>query len=1234
MSVFDAVDIRHMAISSASSFDELMALVPPNYASAVRPLLQKVGDLAAQEVSMKATLAKWQDMWNAEPRQFPSDLPGKDRQPQLTKAFAESDEGRRLLKSMTDSYAKSRSEDFQKWIDTKTANLAMVSAQLKPAQMLKKALDVLGPRIKDVEESSRVSVFSDTPKSEYQDADGNVLPGFVIFDADVAMENGEIQLIGWRNSGAEHLVAKHLRQDYLAFALRLIQIIENKHSAEQYKARQKKDIQRAAEVEAADLMPGPSIQSMIDRAVNARLGKGKTVSRTPLINLLDTYEPFTPTERETLGIGRSTQASKFHRGGPRSDRSQRGASEAGPSSTFQAAHFFRLLTEEDEAGRQRRQEGQGPSRSRSGVLQTRDHQAVEETHGGRQGFRTPSQVGESPCREGQAVSVSTYSTWTLQARAFYAGEVVPPPSNFRYDVSSSYPDWLLTIPLPSAAHYVLLNTPVNILQMYQYKSHIHCSPGVNIPKEIEYQLSVGMRYMFYSPQDKSLILKAYEDFERRLLWRLYFAFKGIEDDNDYDPDFEPIGKKVSTKKPKLPMYIFNGFAKGRMMIHKSVSAIPSEPAPRTEIKALQPSRAEIKQFLLENKYVVTGTDKNLGIAVSERDWIISKSQDLLNDTNNYREIPYRDLKLIMPRGDGRWKHGPRLDVETILNYQNEQTLVLSDMSFMVDIFRTQVPAYLRSSCTPFKVLFNSSLPDRNDVDALQYTEPHKIPAFYGIPKIHKEPVKMRPIIPCHSAVQNTAAKLCSKILKPIVQSAPTIIHGTKDLAIKLSKTKIDTRRKYFIVTGDVVAYYPNIPIEVCLERVEELFKEYYFADSQPDYVFAPMTLREFHFSQLFVEALRLGNTNLITQFQKKYYLQIRGLAMGVASSPDLANLYGYYYERKCRFQQDDRIAIYGRYIDDCFAIVYAKSADEALNILNLLVIESCVIEWNVSESHSPFLDMMLYKDENNNLQYRPYRKARNHQERVPWISHHPFDVKRGTFLGEMSRLATISSTFSNYRDALQSLSELYIVRGYPSEFIYKWLKENISKRWENRLSDTQRDRDVEGVLVLKSEFNTVWNYFNAKELGETIFNYWREWLKRAEREEFDDEYPRERMVDFEGFLYNPDTGMTTSFLSKFADGSRLHLPDVTKTNLLNRRLITSRKRTQNLFDLTSIWKRIVLQHIEVETVDDIETVVAGNKDPAGRIDEDGVVRWNQPTGELEQNAPLEALYYGNLNPYR
>ncbi len=538
---------------------------------------------------------------------------------------------------------------------------------------------------------------------------------------------------------------------------------------------------------------------------------------------------------------------------------------------------------------------------------------------------------------------------------------------------------------------------------------------------------------------------------------------------------------------------------------------------------------KIREFLLSNEYVITGTDKNLGIAVSKRDWIVEKSWDTLNDVNNYRRLEL----------DEAW---------SISNQKcSEMELLARHAKEHVDHLEGTVSEYFRSQLT----LRGAT---------------HNIPKFYGIPKIHKSPVKMRPIIPCHSAIQNPAAKYCSKKLKPLVRAAATVIHGTKDLAQKLSKLNIDTTRKWFIVTGDVVAFYPNIPLDHCLDIVYQLYYEFYWNIPTHDHL---LNRRQQDF---FKRCLQVGNTNLITQFQNQVFLQLNGLAMGVADSPDLANLYGYYFEARAGVLDDPSIAFYGRYIDDCLAIVYAESEQHAKDILtDKIRFDNCVITWDSSDSSAPFLDMLLYKDIDNTLQHMPYRKSRNHQERIPWISAHPYDVKRGTFLGEMSRLATLSSKFEHYSAAMKGLVLLYIKRGYPVADVHKWLTSNVTKRWETRLADSST-RESTDVLVMKTQYNVAWNYFNASQLGDVIFGYWGEWLKRADAGNFDREYPPPDPKDL-----------------RVSDWGNLETPghwDMRETNLFNSRVILSRKRTRNFLDISNLWKKTVLQNIEGQVLDD------------------------------------------------
>ncbi|GLB46000.1 hypothetical protein LshimejAT787_5200010 [Lyophyllum shimeji] len=462
-------------------------------------------------------------------------------------------------------------------------------------------------------------------------------------------------------------------------------------------------------------------------------------------------------------------------------------------------------------------------------------------------------------------------------------------------------------------------------------------------------------------------------------------------------------------------------------------------------------------------------------------------------------------------------------------------------------------------------------------------ESFKIPQFYGIPKIHKTPVKFRPILPCFNAIQNPAAKYVSKKLKPIIKSAPSVIHGTKDLAIKLSKLSIAPNRQWFIATGDVVAYYPTIDLvnakAIALDKYTEfrLGRKVVAGETLAD-SFDDDLLNEL---RLFAKCLDVGNDNLIVQFEDKFFHQHRGLAMGVADSPDLANLYGLAFEEECGILDDVRVPFYGRYIDDCLAIVYARSEAEVKAILSVVKIDQCTIEWNVSATSQPFLDMLIYRDSDGSLQHAPYGKARNHHKRIPFHSAHPIDVKKGTFSGEMSRMATLSSTLPVYKEAVKDLIGLYCNRGYPERLLKSWAKSQIDERWSNRLR--VKEDKLEGVLVLKTEFNQVWEYFNVKELGMTITSVWRKWLTKAEyasRARAWHEAKHSTSLDPLSLAGIP-AAATMPIVVKRGDGSEFvqAIPDVRKLDILERRWITSRKRTLNLHDLTNSWKKIVMEHV-------------------------------------------------------
>jgi hypothetical protein len=241
-------------------------------------------------------------------------------------------------------------------------------------------------------------------------------------------------------------------------------------------------------------------------------------------------------------------------------------------------------------------------------------------------------------------------------------------------------------------------------------------------------------------------------------------------------------------------------------------------------------------------------------------------------------------------------------------------------------------------------------------------------------------------------------------------------------------------------------------------------------------------------------------------------------------------------------------------------------------------------------------------------------------ERIPWASAHPKDVKKGTFIGEMSRLATLSSTLAGYEDAMQHLKMIYIARGYPPDLINSWLKDNVHKRWRNRHGKSEREGDV---FVLKSHFNPVWNAFNIHELGRVVIDRWVNFLETqdynnqllgitgpalseptsllkstgtlggpgggfaqpADLSWNSAEGPVVGLVATSDFPADPEKGLSAAgpliAIPKPIGFGGKHIEerkalDIRKLGYHTRKWLVSRKRNFNLFDLTSKLKQHVL----------------------------------------------------------
>ena len=152
------------------------------------------------------------------------------------------------------------------------------------------------------------------------------------------------------------------------------------------------------------------------------------------------------------------------------------------------------------------------------------------------------------------------------------------------------------------------------------------------------------------------------------------------------------------------------------------------------------------------------------------------------------------------------------------------------------------------------------------------------PKFYGLPKIHKDGIPLRPIVSSIGNITYNIAKYLTQILSSLVGQSPHFIKNSMDFIKKIKDLEIPPGRK--MVSYDVTALFTSIPVDQAIKVVEERLKK-------------DTNLRkrcELSIGQLIQLVSFCLNSTYFT-YNGTFYKQKHGTAMGSSVSPVIANLY-------------------------------------------------------------------------------------------------------------------------------------------------------------------------------------------------------------------------------------------------------------------------------------------------------------------------------------------------------
>ena len=157
--------------------------------------------------------------------------------------------------------------------------------------------------------------------------------------------------------------------------------------------------------------------------------------------------------------------------------------------------------------------------------------------------------------------------------------------------------------------------------------------------------------------------------------------------------------------------------------------------------------------------------------------------------------------------------------------------------------------------------------------------------FYGLPKMHKEGMSLRPIVSSIGAVSYEASKELARILKPLVEKSLYQVQNTRDFIQQVQGIKL--QKDQCIMSYNVKALFTSVPIQPAIDIIRKLLEEDGELQQRTN-----MSVN--HIISLLEFCLR----STYLTFQGRFYERQEGAAMGSPISPIVANMYMEDFEKK------------------------------------------------------------------------------------------------------------------------------------------------------------------------------------------------------------------------------------------------------------------------------------------------------------------------------------------------
>ena len=394
----------------------------------------------------------------------------------------------------------------------------------------------------------------------------------------------------------------------------------------------------------------------------------------------------------------------------------------------------------------------------------------------------------------------------------------------------------------------------------------------------------------------------------------------------------------------------------------------------------------LRKLSLDKNIVITRPDKGNGVVIMDRTDYVSKMESILSDNRKFQKVN-NDLG------------------KTLLKLEDKYNRILRSLKADEIIDKS----------TYSKLYASGSQPG----------------LLYGLAKVHKPEVPLRPIL---SGI-NTFNYPLAKYLVPLLTSITSNQYTVKDsfsFAKEISQLNLPNAH---MASFDIKSLYTNIPLDETINICTTLLSQ------------SPTSLLHLNPKSL-CSLLELATKNSHFLFNNSLYTQIDGLAMGSALGPSLANAFLCFYEQKWldNCPADFKPIFYRRYMDDTFLIF--KKKEHLPKFLQFLNSQHSAIEFTYEEEQNskiPFLDITIKKEADKTFSTSIYRKPTYTGLISQFTSFGPLSYKANLISALVHRAWGICSSNEHFNSEIRYLIDLFSQNHFPKPFLFKQLNKTINK---------------------------------------------------------------------------------------------------------------------------------------------------------------------------------------------